>query len=75
MTILMKNKRRPRLFGSTVPIVTVVLMLLVFGLEKAGRISGDASRNWSFSVLLIYMAWEISWHRAESKVKSKDGQQ
>jgi hypothetical protein len=68
----MKIKRTPRLFGPTVPIVTVVLMLVVFGMDKAGKISGDAFRNWSFSILLIYGAWEISWHRVESKLKSKE---
>jgi hypothetical protein len=68
----MKIKRSPRLFGPTVPIVTVVLMLVVFGLDKAGKLSGDASRNWINSILLINMAWEITWHRIEAKLTSKE---
>ncbi len=44
----MKIKRTPRLFGPMVPIVAVVLMLVVFGMDKAGKISGEAFRNWSF---------------------------
>ena len=67
----MKIKRTPRLFGPMVPIVAVVLMLVVFGMDKAGKISGEAFRNWSFSIMLIYAAWEISWHRIEAKLKSE----